>query len=62
MRKELDMSTTATTPTPARAIVNYPVEATPRASQGGTFLHYIHRSNGPRRRMTPQLEAALRDR
>jgi len=27
-----------------------------------TFLHYIRRGNGPRRPMTPHVEAVLRDR
>ena len=30
--------------------------------ESGTFLHYIRRSNGPPLGMTPQVEAALRDR
>jgi hypothetical protein len=56
------MSTTATTPAPAQGTVNYPVEATQRAAESGTFLHYVRRSSGPRRAMTPQVEAALRTR
>ena len=56
------MSTTVRTPIAARATVNYEVEATQRAAGTATFLHYIRRSNGPRRGMTPQVEAALRDR
>jgi hypothetical protein len=56
------MSTTARTPLPAQATVNYEVEATHRAAESGTFLRYIRRSNGPRRGMTPQVEAALRHR
>jgi hypothetical protein len=56
------MSTTATTPPPAPATVTYQVGATQRASESDTFLGYIRRSNGPRRRMTPRVEAALRDR
>ena len=56
------MSTTAETPTPAQATVNDPVEPTQRAAESGTFLRYIRRSNGPRPGMTPQVEAALRDR
>jgi hypothetical protein len=31
-------------------------------TETGTFLPYIRRSNGARRRMTPQVEAALRGR
>jgi hypothetical protein len=56
------MSTIAKAPTSAQATVNYPVEATQRAAESGTFLHYIRRSNGPPLGMTPQVEAALRDR
>ena len=56
------MSTTATTPTPVHCTGYYPLEATQREAQSGTFLHYVRRSNGPRRAMTPQVEAALRDR
>jgi hypothetical protein len=56
------MSTTAATPTPAQATVNDPVEPTQRATESGTFLRYIRRSNGPRQGITPQVEAALRDR
>lgn len=54
------MSTTATTPTPIQATDEGSVHATPRAADNGTFLHYIRRGNGPRRGMTPQVEAALR--
>ena len=43
------MSTTARTPAPAQATVDDPVEATQRAAESGTFLHYIRRCNGPRR-------------
>ena len=56
------MSTIAKAPTSAQAAVSYPVEATQRAAASGTFLHYIRRSNGPPLGMTPQVEAALRDR
>jgi hypothetical protein len=56
------MSTTATTPTSAQGTGNYAVKATQRAAESGTFLRYIRRSNGPRRAMTPQVEAALRNR
>ena len=55
------MSTIAKAPTSAQATVNYPVEATQRAAESGTFLHYIRRSNGPPLGVTPQVEAALRD-
>ena len=56
------MSTTAQASTPAQATVNDPLEPTQRAAESGTFLRYIRRSNGPRQGMTPQIEAALRDR
>jgi hypothetical protein len=56
------MSTTARTPMAAQTTVNYEVVATQRAAPSGTFLRYIRRSNGPQRGMTPQVEAALRDR
>jgi hypothetical protein len=47
---------------PARATVEYQVEARQRAAQSRGFLHYIRRSNGPRLGPTPQVETALRDR
>ena len=54
------MSTIAA-PTSAQATVDYPVDATQRAAESATFLHYIGRSNGPPLGITPQVEAALRD-
>jgi hypothetical protein len=62
MSREVDMSTTATTPASEEARVSDPLEAAPRAPGSRTFLHYIRRGNGPQRPMTPHVEAALRNR
>ena len=56
------MSDPATAPEPAQATAHNQLEAAQRAAARGSFLHYIRRGNGPRRAMTPQIEAALRDR
>jgi hypothetical protein len=56
------MTTTARPPTPAQTTVNSQVAATRRAAESGTFLHYIRRSSGLRRVLTPEVDAALHGR
>jgi hypothetical protein len=53
------VSTTTMTPAP-KATRGAPAEPGRRTAEGRTFLDYIRAGNGPPRRMTPRVEAALR--